>query len=288
MFIETYIIRLLAAFSDYGTLTRVGEELGITQPSISRAMQKLESELGAKLFNRSKNKITLNENGLFAAEYAKKIMELQEKMITKTRERAGLQKKFVLGSVAIQPAVSVTTLAKKIYKGIETKYEIDDNETNLIRGLTDDVYQMIILLSPFNDSIFASQKYFSERLSVMLPKKHALSSRKSLALKELAGETFAVYNEVGFWEKVKLKKIPNVKFIKLVHHEDSEPITAITKASDLPSFISDRTTAFVLPKNRVAIPLSDAEVNVTFYAVYKKENSSAWKELLRAMKKEAE
>ncbi|MBQ9630499.1 MAG: LysR family transcriptional regulator, partial [Treponema sp.] len=149
MFIETYIIRLLAAFSDYGTLTRVGEELGITQPSISRAMQKLESELGAKLFNRSKNKITLNENGLFAAEYAKKIMELQEKMITKTRERAGLQKKFVLGSVAIQPAVSATTLAKKIYKGIETKYEIDDNETNLIRGLTDDVYQMIILLSPF-------------------------------------------------------------------------------------------------------------------------------------------
>ncbi|MBQ9630038.1 MAG: hypothetical protein IJR49_00415, partial [Treponema sp.] len=138
------------------------------------------------------------------------------------------------------------------------------------------------------DSIFASQKYFSERLSVMLPKKHALASRKSLALKELAGETFAVYSEVGFWEKVKLKKIPNVKFVKLVHHEDAEPITAITKASDMPSFISDRTTAFVLPKNRVAIPLSDAEVNVTFYAVYKKENSSAWKELLSEMKKEAE
>ncbi|MBQ9909818.1 MAG: LysR family transcriptional regulator substrate-binding protein, partial [Treponema sp.] len=190
-------------------------------------------------------------------------------------------------SVAIQPAVSAVESAKKIYGGIEAHYEINDNESHLIRGLTDDVYQMIILLHPFDDSLFESQKYFSERLSVMLPKNHPLASKKSLALKELAGETFAVYSEVGFWEKVKREKIPGVKFVKLLHHEDSDPITAITQASDMPSFISDRTTAFTLPENRVAIPLSDQEVNVTFYAVYKKEKASLWRELLAEMKNAA-
>ncbi len=284
MFIETYIIRQLAAFAEYGTLTRVGEELGITQPTISRAMQKLEAELEVTLFDRTKNRITLNENGLFAAEYAKRIMALQDEMIAKTLEKAGLQKKFSVGSVAIQPAVSAVESAKKIYGGIEAGYEINDNESHLIRSLTDDVYQMIILLQPFDDSLFESQKYFSERLSVMLPKNHPLAGKKSLALKELAGETFAVYSEVGFWEKVKREKIPGVKFVKLLHHEDSDPITAITQASDMPSFISDRTTAFTLPENRVAIPLSDQEVNVTFYAVYKKEKASLWRELLAEMK----
>ena len=287
MFIETYIIRQLAAFADYGTLTRVGEELGITQPTISRAMQKLEAELEVTLFDRTKNRITLNENGLFAAEYAKRIMALQDEMIAKTLEKAGLQKKFSVGSVAIQPAMNAVESAKKIYSGIEADYEINDNESHLIRGLTDDVYQMIILLHPFGDSLFESQKYFSERLSVMLPKKHPLAGKKSLALKELAGETFAVYSEVGFWEKVKREKIPGVKFVKLLHHEDADPITAITQASDMPSFISDRTTAFTLPENRVAIPLSDQEVNVTFYAVYKKEKASLWRELLAEMKKAA-
>lgn len=285
MFIETYIIRQLAAFADYGTLTRVGEELGITQPTISRAMQKLEGELGVTLFDRTKNRITLNENGLFAADYAKKIMAMQDEMIAKTREKAGLLKTFAVGSVAIMPAVCAVDSAKKIYGGIQTRYEINDNESHLIRGLTDDVYQMIILLHPFDDSLFASQKYFSERLSVMLPKKHPLAKRKSIALKELAGETFAVYSEVGFWEKVKREKIPGVKFVKLVPHEDSEPITAITKVSDLPSFISDRTTAFTLPKNRVAVPLSDDEVNVTFYTVCKRENLDLWKMLWDEMKK---
>ncbi|MBR4005473.1 MAG: LysR family transcriptional regulator [Treponema sp.] len=285
MFIETYIIRQLAAFADYGTLTRVGEELGITQPTISRAMQKLEGELGVTLFDRTKNRITLNENGIFAADYAKKIMAMQDEMIAKTREKAGLLKTFAVGSVAIMPAVCAVDSAKKIYGGIQTQYEINDNESHLIRGLTDDVYQMIILLHPFDDSLFASQKYFSERLSVMLPKKHPLAKRKSIALKELAGETFAVYSEVGFWERVKREKIPDVKFVKLVPHEDSEPITAITKVSDLPSFISDRTTAFTLPKNRVAVPLSDDEVNVTFYTVCKRENLDLWKMLWDEMKK---
>ena len=54
MFIETYILRLLAAVKKYGTLSRVGEELGTTQPSISRAMQKLEGDLGVTLFERTK------------------------------------------------------------------------------------------------------------------------------------------------------------------------------------------------------------------------------------------
>ncbi|HBG65880.1 MAG TPA: LysR family transcriptional regulator [Treponema sp.] len=288
MFIETYIIRQLAAFADYGTLTRVGEELGITQPTISRAMQKLEAELGVQLFDRTKNRITLNENGAFAAAYAKRIMAMQDEMIARTRERAGLQKKFAVGSVAIQPAVCAVAAAKKCYGGIEARYEIDDDESHLIRALTDDAYQMIILLHPFDDSVFVSQKYFSERLSVMLPKTHPLASRTSLALKELAGETFAVYSEVGFWEKVKREKIPGAQFIKLVPHGGADPITAITAASDMPSFISDRTTAFTLPDNRVAIPLSDSEVNVSFYAVCKRENEAVWRELLDEMQKEAE
>ena len=67
-----------------------------------------------------------------------------------------------------------------MYSGIEARYEIDDNESHLLRALTDDVYQMIMLLHPMDDAIFKSQRYFSERLSVMLPKTHRLADRKTL------------------------------------------------------------------------------------------------------------
>lgn len=36
-------------------------------------MQRLEEDLGLSLFNRKKNKIELNDNGLLAVEFAKKV-----------------------------------------------------------------------------------------------------------------------------------------------------------------------------------------------------------------------
>ena len=288
MFIETYIIRLLAAFAERGTLSGVGEALNVTQPTITRAMQKLERELGVSLFDRTKNRVALNENGALAADYARRIMALQDEMIQKTREKAGLRTKCTVGSVAIQPAMNAVGAAERVYPGIEAAYRIDDDEASLIQGLSDGTYQMIILLSPLDDDAFTSRRYFSERLSVMLPRTHRLASRASLALADLAGETFAVYSDIGFWDKVKQEKIPDAKFVRLVRQKEmeSDPITAVLAASDLPSFISDRTTAFTMPADRVAVPLSDEEMSVTFWAVCRRESAEDWRLLLSEMEKE--
>lgn len=285
MFIETYILRLLAAVKKYGTLSRVGEELGTTQPSISRAMQKLEGELGVTLFERTKNHVALNEAGVLAADYAEKILSLQDEMIEKTREKAGLKKKFAVGSVAIMPATTVTEAAQKLYPGIEARFDINDNEAYLLCALTDDVYQMIVLLHPMDDAEFKSKKYFSESLSVMLPKNHRLADRKSLKLSDLAGETFVMYDDIGFWDKVKQEKIPDAKFIRIERRNENDSLPQIVGATDMPSFISDRTTHFSLPENRVAVPLTDPEMNVTFYAVCRRDKADDWRVLLEEMGK---
>jgi DNA-binding transcriptional LysR family regulator len=43
-------------------------------------MKKLEEQLGVTLFKRQKNKITLNETGKLAAEYAIKIIDNETEM----------------------------------------------------------------------------------------------------------------------------------------------------------------------------------------------------------------
>lgn len=58
-----YVLNELAAFSKYGTLTAVAEKLNVSQPALSRSMKKLEDDLGVSLFERTKNKITLNDDG---------------------------------------------------------------------------------------------------------------------------------------------------------------------------------------------------------------------------------
>ena len=65
---ELYLLEQLIAFSRQGTLSGAAEELHISQPALSQSMKKLEESLGVSLFERSKNKIALNENGIMAVQ----------------------------------------------------------------------------------------------------------------------------------------------------------------------------------------------------------------------------
>lgn len=169
---------------------------------------------------------------------------------------------------------------KKRYEGIEARYEICDNEKKLIAGLKNDSFQMIVLLHPLKDAACTSKAYFSEHLSVMLPKNHRLAKRKSLTLKDLANETFVMYDDIGFWDKVKRDKIPGARFIRIERRDKNDSLTQIIGATDMPSFISDRTTQFSLPENRTAVPLTDPEMNVTFWYACKKDKASLYSGLV--------
>ncbi len=60
---ELYELRQLITFAETGTLSEAAEILHLSQPALSRNMKKLEEDLGLTLFERTKNKLSLNKNG---------------------------------------------------------------------------------------------------------------------------------------------------------------------------------------------------------------------------------
>ncbi|MSE06539.1 LysR family transcriptional regulator, partial [Lactobacillus salivarius] len=65
--IDNYLLEELVAFSEHKTLAAAAKYLNVTQPTITRGMQKIENELQVTLFNRQKNRITLTDVGKVAA-----------------------------------------------------------------------------------------------------------------------------------------------------------------------------------------------------------------------------
>ena len=59
--IEIHLFEQLVAFADCGTLSAAAEQLHISQPALSRSMQRLEDELEIKIFDRHKSRLSLNE-----------------------------------------------------------------------------------------------------------------------------------------------------------------------------------------------------------------------------------
>ena len=61
--IDSQLLSYLIVFSETGSLLKSSEILHLSQPSLSKAMQKLEAELDLTIFDRTGNKITLNDWG---------------------------------------------------------------------------------------------------------------------------------------------------------------------------------------------------------------------------------
>ena len=56
-------LNVLAAVVQAGNFVRAGELLGLTQPAVSRAIQRLEERLNTRLLERSAKTIRLTEEG---------------------------------------------------------------------------------------------------------------------------------------------------------------------------------------------------------------------------------
>ena len=200
VFIESHILNAFVTFAGQGTLTKTSEVLGISQPALTQSMKKLEDIIGVRLFHRSKNKMTLNENGMLVLDYARQIMALQEKMIGEVREKDARSHIIRYGSIAPGPIFELTPRLTQFFVGRTLQSEVKEAKEPLLEGLDDGTYDFVVLLDQ-PDGYF-SKKLFEEHLSIFLPKGHRLARRKSIEMKELDGETLLLMDGLGFWKEL--------------------------------------------------------------------------------------
>lgn len=277
--IEIYLLEQLDAFSACGTLSEAAERLNTTQPSLSRSMQKLEGILGVSLFERQKNKITLNETGKLAAEYAKRILEDEKEMERHIRAFDRSLRALTIGSCAPGPLMELLPRAAAVYTDLTVSSAINTEE-HLIKGLQNDEYGIILLTHPIESEQFYSQKYLDEQLFLSVNLLHPAASYRQISFSDMDGQNFIMYAQVGFWEELVRHKMPNSNFFK---QDSMDAVGELAKYSDLPSFSSD-VSLRALPSrqnDRLNIPFSDPESTVTYYCICKAVNRPKWKRLLQ-------
>ena len=82
-------MQYFASFAETGTLSRVAEQFHISQPTITRAMKKAENEFGVPLFDRTKNSISLNDNGVYAAQEISILLKQTDETLRRVRAYVG-------------------------------------------------------------------------------------------------------------------------------------------------------------------------------------------------------
>ncbi|MFD2134755.1 LysR family transcriptional regulator [Novosphingobium resinovorum] len=83
--IDQYLLRYFLAVAETGNFSRAARRVSVTQPTLSVGIAKLERELGARLFDRDRQRVALTPGSRFlvrarriAAEYEHALVELSE------------------------------------------------------------------------------------------------------------------------------------------------------------------------------------------------------------------
>ena len=94
-------LQIFLTLADTGNLTRTAEKLYLAQPTLSKRLQNMESELGATLFLRSKQGVTLTPAG----EEAQKVIQRTVQDFSTLREQLQLRKNTICGTLRIGASI---------------------------------------------------------------------------------------------------------------------------------------------------------------------------------------
>ena len=132
---ELYLLEQLAAVARCGTLSAASEQLHLSQPALSQSMNKLEAQLGVAVFERTKNKLMLNDTGKLTAGYAEELLRQEQDMIERIRLHDQARHTNCLGSCASVPIGDMVPLLIRFCEGMAISSELKNTDRELWEDL---------------------------------------------------------------------------------------------------------------------------------------------------------
>ena len=267
----------LTAFARCGTLSAAAEELHISQPTITRTMQRLEDDFGAPLFVRSKNSIELNETGKMAVEYARKLIFEAENAVRSVQEFDKNLRSINVASCAPAPLWSLLPeLSARFPKNTVTSQLMDIPE--IIAAVSAGRQDIGILPFECHDKGLVDMVYIKEDLAVCVPPESPLAELEEVNFAELNGFNCLLRDQLGFWTEMGQRKMPASRFLI---QTDASEFYELVKASTLLCFTTKLANPAGTIYDRKTVPISDSEAHITYHLICRPQK----RELLPAEKK---
>src|SRR5256885_5348413 len=187
-------LRWFVAVAERGRVTRAAEELHISQPALSRALSRMQRELGMNVFDRSGRNLRLNRYGELYLEHARRALAELDSGQRAIEDMAGGERGLV--SLGFAPTLS-TWLVPALVSAFRSEHPgprfqlHQDAVGQLVDSLRDGGVDLLVCPRP-GDPALGWHALGRERLQLAVPAGHRLAGRKRGRLLEAAGERFVM------------------------------------------------------------------------------------------------
>lgn len=180
------------------SFSRAADHLFITQPTISKMIKNLESELGVVLFDRSRKQVTLTDAGETILQQAKLIDHAFKNLEMELDQLRGLKQGHIrIGLPPIFDAhffLQIMSNFHKQYPNI-TFQLVEDGSKKIEEDVSNNLLDVGIVVLPTKNELFEHFSFLKEDMKLILPKSHWLANKETVHLAELNKESFILLNK---------------------------------------------------------------------------------------------
>lgn len=213
-------IKMFIVLAECKNYTNAADALYISQSSLSKRIQKLEQAAGVKLFTRTTKSVELSQYGAIYYKYAKQIQTAWEACTREIQESLSHGASLVIGCI---PSITQHAIPTLIFQymsesGHQCRIQTERSsilEQQLLEGKLDFAF-----IRDVNASLpLQALPFVTDRMMVVLPRRHRLSNRQTIFIKELSREPFLLHPK---------DTRPYNKVLTLCHKEKFEPNVVYT------------------------------------------------------------
>lgn len=194
------VLEIFRETAECGSFSKAAERLYITHTAVIKQLNNLESRMGVQLLERSNHGVTLTPAGEVFYREAGEIMRLSKEAVRRVRS-AGHPERVILriGASELAPCRDFMELwqQKDAALGGQSRFRLqivpfsDDQRRYEYLGAAFD-----FLVGPYDNPAMESKCRFFPigryRFGLLMNREHRLAGQKSLALRDLSGETVSI------------------------------------------------------------------------------------------------
>ncbi len=219
--------------ADLRNFTHAAERLGISQPTLSRSIQRLEEELGQPLFERKPRSVDLTDAGQLFQSRAEQILLLLEDCKAEICDDGQSGRIRIAAIPTIAPFFLPNLL--RTFSDAFPKASLivqEDTTDNLMKRCKQAELDVAIVALPIPTRYVEVEELFEEELSLVLPRNHPLAAKKQIRVSDVEHYPFVLLDEA---------------------HCLSDSITSFCRQRSVQPLVVERTSQLVMVQELVSL-----------------------------------
>lgn len=185
---DSVLLRAFLETADSGSMSRAARQLGISQPSLTLQVQRLEHHLGTQLFRRHGRGVALSDAGVALYPRARKILhEMRATEDAVRREGAARVNRLTVGAIpTIAPYVLPDALHRLRERAPDARVDFrEDYSAVLAKLVADGTLDVAIAALPYAFDHVDTEPLGDDRLVVAIPSHYPAARAGRITLAQL-------------------------------------------------------------------------------------------------------